>query len=209
MKINNIDWKKMKGLVPTIVQDEKGQVLMLAYSSKESLLKTFRTGKATYYSRSRKELWTKGETSGNFQEIIDVRYDCDKDALLFTVKQKGVACCKGTYSCFGKKTSGFRAPEIRYFCGGKKFSLNELYAVIEQRIASKAKDSYSYKLFKNPKLLNKKILEEANELIRAKNKKQVIWEASDLLYFTIAFLVKRGVNLKDIDNMLERRNNKK
>jgi phosphoribosyl-ATP pyrophosphohydrolase/phosphoribosyl-AMP cyclohydrolase/histidinol dehydrogenase len=89
-----------------------------------------------------------------------------------------------------------------------KFDLKALYKIIGKRIRSESESSYSYKLFKNPKLLNKKILEEANELIRTKNKKQVTWESADLLYFVITFLVKRGVSLEDIELMLERRNKK-
>ena len=96
-----LSWDKMSGLVPTIAQDSRtGEVLMLAYSSKESLRKAVETGQGWYYSRSRNKLWRKGATSGNAQRIKGIAVDCDNDALLFEVEQKGNACCKGTKSCF-------------------------------------------------------------------------------------------------------------
>ena len=102
--LNKVDFKKGEGLIPVIVQDSKSLgVLMLAYMNKESLENSLKTGKATYYSRSRKKQWIKGETSGNFQFIDEVRLDCDSDTLLLLVKQRGGACHKGYNSCFFKK----------------------------------------------------------------------------------------------------------
>jgi phosphoribosyl-AMP cyclohydrolase len=96
-----IDWKKMGGLIPVVVQDVKTkEVLMLAYANKEALQNTLKTGKATYWSRSRKELWVKGETSGHTQKIRSVLTDCDYDTLLYIVEQKGPACHTGDYTCF-------------------------------------------------------------------------------------------------------------
>lgn len=95
------------GLIPVVVQDAKTkEVLMLAYANEEALRKTFETGYAHYYSRSRKKLWMKGEESGNVQKVIEVRVDCDEDALLYIVEQKGVACHTGNYSCFFRKLEG-------------------------------------------------------------------------------------------------------
>lgn len=93
------DFEKME-LIPAIVQDEQGNVLMLAYMNEEAFLKTLETGLATYFSRSRQKLWTKGETSGHFQHVLDMKIDCDKDTLLLKVKQDGAACHTGHYSCF-------------------------------------------------------------------------------------------------------------
>ena len=177
-------------LIPTIVKDEQGNILMLAYSSKESLKRAIKENKGIYFSRERKKIWIKGETSGNNQKLVDLKIDCDKDALLFIVKQKGNACHYNRYSCFQDEN----------------FDLDSLAEIIQSRIKNKNKDSYTYKLYKNSKLLKRKILEEANELVKTKNKKQVIWEASDLLYFMLVFLAKRQVKLKDVEKKLEQRN---
>ena len=129
-----MDFDKQNGLIPTIVQDvDTKQVLMLAYSNKESLRKSLSEGLATYYSRSRQKLWTKGLTSGNTQELISAKFDCDRDTLLFKVKQKGNACHTGRYSCFEDRN----------------FSINELYSLLLDRKANLPENSYTTKLFKN------------------------------------------------------------
>ena len=186
--VESLDWEK--GLIPTITCDTAGQVLMLAYSNRESLKKTFETGNMWYYSRSRNKLWMKGETSRHVQKFIRIRSDCDDDALLTTVDQTGIACHLGSYSCFGDK----------------KFSLYELHDVLEDRINNPVQGSYTTTL--TDELLKEKILEEAQELVEAKNKDQVIWEAADLLYFWTVLLAKKGVELDDVLNELRRRRRK-
>lgn len=183
--IESLDWEK--GLIPTIVLDASGQVLMLAYSSKESLQKTFDTGRMWYFSRSRNKLWMKGETSGNAQELIRMRTDCDRDALLATIKQTGVACHTETYSCFGEKN----------------FILNELYEVIRDRFAHPEPGSYTATL--TPEKLAEKITEEAQELIEAHERDHIIWEAADLLYFITVRLAQQNINLNEVINELRRR----
>jgi len=187
--ISVLDFDKNKGLMPTIVQDDKKQVLMLAFSNKESLLRTFNTGKASYYSRSRKNIWTKGETSGNCQEIIKVRYDCDRDTLLFTVMQKNAACHYGDYSCFG----------------GKEFSFQELYDAIGNRIKTPKAGSYTSGIAANEKRIKQKIKEECLEILDYKDQSNLIWEISDLIYFIFILMAKNGIDIKDIENELWRR----
>lgn len=183
--IESLNWKS--DLLPTITCDEAGQVLMLAYSNRESLKRTFETGKMWYFSRSRNRLWQKGETSGNVQEMIKIRNDCDSDALLATVRQKGVACHLGSYSCFGDK----------------HFNLNELYDVIKDRFAHSKPESYTATL--TDKKVREKLLEEAEEVVIAKTKDEIIWEAADVLYFLTTLLVKSGVAIDDVLNELRRR----
>ncbi len=102
--LSRLDWKKMDGLIPVVVQDTKTkELLMLAYTNREALENTLKTGKATYWSRSRKELWVKGETSGHIQKIVSIATDCDYDTLLFVVDQKGPACHTGSHNCFFNK----------------------------------------------------------------------------------------------------------
>lgn len=188
--INNLDFDKQDGLIPTIVQDyDSKQVLMLAYSTPDSLKMTFEKGLATYYSRSRKELWTKGETSGNVQELMQARYDCDFDTILFKVKQKGNACHLGRYSCFEDK----------------EFAICQLYELLLDRKKNLPENSFTTKLFKNEFYLKRKLMEEAFEVVNFEQGDGLGWEASDLIYFLLTFMAKHDITPRDILNNLASR----
>ena len=144
----------------------------------------------TYFSRSRQELWTKGETSGHAQEFVKIRTDCDRDALLATVKQHAAACHTGLYSCFGDQ----------------HFSLYQLYDVLAQRIQANDPKSYTAQL--TPELLREKILEEAQEVVEAKTPDEIIWEAADVFYFVTVLLAKHQVSVDDVLAELARRRKK-
>ena len=183
----SLDFRKGKGLIPTVVQDPSGNILMLTYSSPESVKSSLESRRCTYYSRTRKSLWVKGETSGNFQEILNIKTDCDKDALIYTARQMNAACHKGTYSCFNSD----------------RFDLSALMAIISSR---KWTNSYTDKLLRDENELKAKIVEEANEVIEATNSFEMIWEIADLLYFLSVFMVKSNISLRDIENELSVRN---
>ena len=185
-----LDFEKGDGLIPTIVQDRKSkQVLMLAYSNKESVKNSMKTGRAAYYSRSREKLWVKGETSGNIQNLIRVKYDCDRDTLLYIVDQVGPACHTGEGTCFG----------------AREFDFETLYDVLVERLVKLPEDSYTTKLFKDEFLLKRKINEEAFEVIHARNKDELTWEVCDLAYFVMTLMVRHGVTIDDVRNHLESR----
>lgn len=185
-----LDFEKQGGLIPTIVQDtDSKQVLMLAYSNPESLSKTFETGLATYFSRSRNELWTKGLTSGNTQNIQTARFDCDQDTLLFKVKQKGNACHLDQFSCFGDK----------------EFGLEELYKVLQSRKKELPEKSFTTKLFKDNFFLKRKIMEEAFEVVNFEQGDGLKWEVADLAYFVLTFMVENNVTIDEIINNLASR----
>ncbi len=187
-----LDFDKGQGLIPTIVQDQSDTVLMLAYSSKESLKQTINTRKATYFSRSRNKLWLKGEESGNCQTVKKILFDCDNDSLLFKVEQTGYACHTGTYSCFSDG----------------EFSLSILYDLINNRIENfTVSDSYTKKLAEDSKLLLSKIKEESLEVINFTDRENLVWEIADLTYFILVLMAKKGIKLQDILNELWSRRN--
>lgn len=194
----NIEFDKTTGLVPAIIQDARtNNVLMLGYMNKESYEKTLDLKKVTFYSRSKKRLWTKGEESGNFLELIDIRNDCDNDALLIRVKPQGPTCHKGTDTCWAENNEA-------------KFGfLSSLEAVIKNRKESPSEGSYVTSLFK--KGINKiaqKVGEEAVEtVIEAKddNAQLFLDESADLLFHYLILLQAKGYTLKDIEKVLQER----
>ncbi|WP_027956313.1 bifunctional phosphoribosyl-AMP cyclohydrolase/phosphoribosyl-ATP diphosphatase HisIE [Halobacillus kuroshimensis] len=205
MNINEVKFDE-QGLVPAIVQDERSkEVLTLAYMNKESLEKTLKIGETVFYSRSRKELWHKGETSGNTQQVKQIKYDCDQDALLVQVIPAGPACHTGSYSCFSETLSGEQteAKENRYAI------LDELQSVLAERKSLLPEDSYTSKLFQEGvDRIAKKIGEEAGEvIIAAKNDDpaEMALESADLLFHLLMILTDRGVPLDDVLRVLEER----
>lgn len=182
-----------RGLIPVVTQDiNTKEVLMLAYMNEVSIKQTLDTKIATYYSRSRKELWVKGETSGNYQYVKNLSLDCDGDSLLMQVEQVGVACHTDAYSCFFHTILD---------TGNTQFSLNDLYAKIKERYAQRPEGSYTTYLFEKglDKIL-KKVAEETGEVIIASknNKEEVVYESSDLLYHLLVLLVELDIPFQDI-----------
>jgi len=192
-----------KGLVPCITQDiNTNSVLMMAYMNEESLKKTIETGYMTYFSRSRQELWKKGGNSGNTQKLKSLKIDCDGDTLLAIVKQKGVACHTGSYSCFSENVHG-----EEYLSGYQV--LDELFSVIENRKKNPKEGSYTNYLFEKgiDKIL-KKVGEEAAEvIIAAKNWsiEEIKYESADLLYHLFVLLSDRGMCPADVMQELKDR----
>lgn len=196
-----------KGLVPAVVQEENGQVLMLAYMNEESLKKTLETGYTWFFSRSRQKLWQKGETSGNVQKVKEISYDCDGDTLLVRVHQTGVACHTGTYTCFsGRKLMGGEEKGIAVVPPEKKADLAEvlydLYNVIQDRRFNPVEGSYTNYLFeKGQDKILKKVGEEAVEtIIASKNnvRKDVVYEMGDLWYHCLVLLAYHNISPEEL-----------
>ena len=193
-----------KGLVPAVVQEENGQVLMLAYMNEQSLQKTIETGYTCFYSRSRQELWEKGATSGNRQQVKEISYDCDGDTLLVRVHQAGVACHTGTYSCFSGRQLGEHKKQVMLVENDAAADnmpakiLNDLYAVIQERRLNPVEGSYTNYLFdKGQDKILKKIGEEATEtVIASKNndKEEILYEMGDLWYHCLVLLAYHNIS---------------
>lgn len=197
-----------QGLVPVITQayDTK-EVLMLAYMNEEAYQRTVDEKIAYYYSRSRKELWKKGETSGHIQYVKAMYYDCDQDALLLMVDQNGVACHTMHRSCFFEPV--FETTQL----SDSSYIIDEVYATIEERRKKPVEGSYTNYLFDKglDKILKKVGEETAEVIIGAKNrdKDELIYELSDLVYHSLVLMVEQGILPDDIKNELKRRQNKK
>lgn len=191
-----------KGLIPAIVQDAKTkQVLTLAYMNKESLQISIEKEMTCFFSRSRQELWLKGETSGNFQHIVSITADCDKDALTILVEPMGPACHLGTTSCFENPV--FKSDNRN------EFSLEFLMDMLEGRKTEKKEGSYTTYLFEKglDKIL-KKVGEECTEVIiaaKAEDKKETIYEIADLCYHIMVLMLEQGITLDDIHSELKSR----
>lgn len=188
-----LDWDKVGGMLPVTVQDTAGQVLMCAHATREALAQTLDQGIGTYWSRSRNALWRKGDTSGHVQHVRTVRWDCDRDALLYVVRQTGQACHLPQYSCFGDR----------------QFSLTFLEDVLRDRMTTADPGSYSGRLLADEDLIKAKIMEEAQELIDAPTDRDTVWEAADVLFFTMALLVKRGLTFEQVEKELRGRHGRR
>lgn len=194
--INNIDFSKMNGLVPCVVQDSTtNKVLMVAFMNEEAYEKTKREKKVTFYSRSKKRLWTKGETSGNTLELVAILQDCDNDTLLIKANPKGPVCHTGADTCFSE--------------ANESWDLSRLEALIKDRKLNPKKGSYTTSLFESG--LNKiaqKVGEEAVELVieaKDSNKDLFLNEAADLMYHYLVLLQAKNCSLKDVKDVLRKR----
>ena len=192
----NINFSKSDGLVPCIVQDAKtNQVLMLGFMNDEAYEKTLREKRVTFFSRSKRRLWTKGETSGNFLELIEILIDCDQDTLLIKANPVGPVCHTGADTCFNEKN--------------ERWDLGSLEAVIKERKTNPVKGSYTSSLFDAG--INKvaqKVGEEAVELVieaKDNNTELFLNEAADLMYHYLVLLTQKGFSLNDVLDVLKKR----
>lgn len=191
-----------KGLIPAVVVDALSKkVLTVAYMNRESLEISIKEGKTCFWSRSRQELWRKGETSGNFQHIVSITADCDRDALTVEVLKDGPACHLGTESCFNETV--YQSEE------NHGFSIDGLMELLEGRKADKPEGSYTTYLFEKglDKIL-KKVGEESTEVIiaaKAEDKKETIYEIADLAYHVLVLMVEAGISLEDVRKELASR----
>lgn len=202
--INSINFEKVQGLLPVVIQSNENKVvLMLGYMNEEALEKTIQEKRVTFYSRTKQRLWTKGETSGNFLEVVDMYLDCDQDTLLILVNPKGNTCHKGRPSCFNYQLDA--KPDKQLF-------LEELEATIQDRQRNPQPNSYTNQLLaRGINKVAQKVGEEAVELvIEAKddNKELFLGEAADLMYHYLLLINAKGYALKDVVDVLRERQSK-
>ena len=194
--IKKINWEKVNGLVPAIIQDSSsGLVLMLGYMNKEALAKTMQTGLVWFYSRTKKRLWMKGETSKNTLNVLDIKLDCDNDTLLIKALPKGPICHTGDMTCFS---------EIP-----KSDSIRDLFATIIDRKKQLPKNSYTTSLFKaGLDKISLKVAEESLEVVHAAQKqtqKRLIEETTDLLYHLFVLLAEKSISLEQVESEIKKR----
>jgi phosphoribosyl-AMP cyclohydrolase / phosphoribosyl-ATP pyrophosphohydrolase len=199
MSTTTLNFDKLNGLIPCVIQDAStNRVLMLGFMNDEAYAKTLKEKRVTFYSRSKKRLWTKGETSGNFLELVSIVQDCDNDTLLIKVNPKGPACHTGADTCFNESNNNF--------------DLNALQKIIKDRKSNPAKGSYTTSLFESG--LNKiaqKVGEEAVELVieaKDQNRSLFLNEAADLMYHYLVLLTAKDVELHEVMSILSNRHKK-
>ena len=202
LDIDKLNFEKLSGLIPAIIIDSSNnQVLMLGFMNKESLNKTIETNNVTFYSRTKKTLWTKGETSGNYLKLVKILNDCDNDTLLIYAEPEGPTCHTGNYSCFNVNN----IKSLNF--------LNELFNLIKERKKELPENSYTTSLFKQgTNRIIQKVGEEAIEtVIAAKNrdKNEIVNETSDLFYHLFVMLAEQEIEFSEIvDNLKKRRGSK-
>ncbi len=199
--MTTIDFQKMGGLVPAIIQDATTKtVLMLGFMNEEAYLKTLELKKVTFYSRTKQRLWTKGEESGHYLHLVDIKVDCDQDTLLVLVNPEGPTCHKGTDTCWGEKNEA-----------NPLLFLSELQDFIEKRHEEMPEGSYTTSLFKDGlNRMAQKVGEEALEaVIEACNgtNERLVYEGSDLFYHLIVLLTAKGLRIEDLARELQERHN--
>lgn len=199
MDIKSLDFKKSNGLIPCIVQDEQTSVvLMLGFMNEEALQKSITENRVTFYSRTKQRLWTKGETSGNYLELVDIKQDCDNDTLLIKARPSGPVCHKGDDTCFAEKNQA----------NGLAF----LEHIIRERKKQPKPDSYTNRLFDaGINKIAQKVGEEAVELIieaKDDNKELFLNEAADLMYHYLVLLSAKGFALEDVVQVLKQRHSR-
>ena len=193
-----INFEKMQGLIPAIIQDDKTQkVLMLGFMNEEAYDKTLKTGKVTFWSRTKNALWTKGETSGNYLNVVSIKADCDNDTLLIKVNPDGPVCHTGTDTCWGEENDNPMA------------FLSELQRFIEKRHEEMPEGSYTTSLFRSGVgRMAQKVGEEAVESVieaMAGNDERLIYEASDMIYHLMVLLTSKGLKIEDLAVELQKR----
>ncbi|WP_318473563.1 bifunctional phosphoribosyl-AMP cyclohydrolase/phosphoribosyl-ATP diphosphatase HisIE [Photobacterium leiognathi] len=204
--LTNINWEKVAGLIPAIVQDNaSGQVLMLGYMNEDALQKTLDTKQVTFWSRTKERLWTKGETSGNVLQLKSIQLDCDQDTLLVQVDPIGPTCHLNTTTCFDSDESGAQPPSLVF--------IHQLEQLLASRKGADPESSYTASLYaRGTKRISQKVGEEGVEVALAAtsgDKAELVCESADLIYHLLVLLQDQGLSLSDVTNKLQERHNKK